>query len=64
MPDEEWNVDCFVYKLGSAIKPMHFVKTGKLYATGRVWAMLDTLLTSNPEKQCIPFRTRVQLFID
>lgn len=47
MPDEECEVDHFVYMLGPAIKPTHIVKTGKLYATGRVWAMLDTLLTSN-----------------
>lgn len=47
MPDEEWQVDHYVYKLGPAIKPTHTVKTGKLYATGRVWAMLDTLLTAD-----------------
>ena len=47
MPDEECEVDHFVYMLGPAIKPTHIVKTGKLYATGRVWAMLDTLLTSD-----------------
>lgn len=47
MPDEEWTVDHFVYKLGPAIKPNHIVKTGNIYRTGRVWAMLDTLLTSN-----------------
>lgn len=47
MPDEECEVDHFVYTLGPAIKPTHIVKTGKLYATGRVWAMLDTLLTSD-----------------
>lgn len=47
MPDEECEVDHFVYKLGPAIKPTHTVKTGNLYATGRVWAMIDTLLTSD-----------------
>lgn len=47
MPDEECEVDHFVYTLGEAIKPTHTVKTGKLYATLRVWAMLDTLLTSD-----------------
>ncbi len=47
MPDEEWEVDHFVYKLGPAIKPNHVVKTGNLYATGRVWAMIDTLLTAD-----------------
>lgn len=47
MPDEECEVDHFVYTLGPAIKPDHTVKTGNIYATGRVWAMLDTLLTSD-----------------
>ena len=47
MPDVECDMDHFVYKLGPAIKPAHIVKTGKLYPTGRVWAMLDTLLTSD-----------------
>lgn len=47
MPDEECEVDHFVYKLGPAVKPTHTVKTGKLYATGRVWAMIDTLLTAD-----------------
>jgi len=47
MPDEEWEVDHFVYKLGPAIKPDHVVKTGNLYATLRVWAMIDTLLTAD-----------------
>lgn len=47
MPDEEWNMDHFVYTLGPAIKPGHIVKTGNLYANGRVWAMIDTLLTSD-----------------
>ena len=47
MPDEECEVDHFVYKLGPAIKPTHVVKTGNLYATGRVWAMIDTLLTAD-----------------
>ena len=47
MPDEEWEVDHFVYKLGPHIKPPHTVKTGNLYATLRVWAMIDTLLTAD-----------------
>jgi len=47
MPDEECETDHFVYKLGPAIRPSHPVKTGNIYATGRVWAMLDTLLTSD-----------------
>lgn len=46
MPNEELDENHFVYKLGPAIKPIHTVKTGKLYPSLRVWAMLDTLLTS------------------
>ena len=34
-----------LYELGPAIHPPHEVKTGKVYASGRVWAMLDLLLT-------------------
>ncbi len=45
MPDEEWEFDSFVFTLGPAIKPNKEVKTGKIYRSGRVWAMLDTLLT-------------------
>lgn len=45
MPDEVWDTDCYVYRLGPAIIPQKTVKTGKLYRNGRVWAMLDTLLT-------------------
>jgi hypothetical protein len=37
---------CFLYTLGPAILPAHKVKTGKIYRSGRVWAMLDLLLTS------------------
>ena len=51
MPDEEWDSDHFIYKLGPAIKPDHVVKTGGLYASGRVWAMLDTLLTADTIKE-------------
>lgn len=47
MPDEEWEQEHFVYTLGPAIKPSKVVKTGNIYASGRKWAMLDTLLTSN-----------------
>jgi hypothetical protein len=35
----------FLYKLGPAIVPDHVVKTGKIFRNGRVWCMLDTLLT-------------------
>lgn len=45
MPDEKWDTDHFVYTLGPAIVPQKTVKTGKIYRSGRVWAMLDTLLT-------------------
>ncbi len=47
MPDEAWNTNHFIYKLGPAIVPSKEVKTGNIYPNGRVWAMLDTLLTSD-----------------
>ena len=47
MPDIVEDRDLFVYKLGPAIVPSKVVKTGNLYASGRVWAMLDTLLTAD-----------------
>lgn len=47
MPDELCETDHFVYNLGPAIRPMHTVKTGNIYASGRVWAMLDTLLIAD-----------------
>lgn len=37
----------FIYTLGPAIVPSKEVKTGKIYASGRVWCHLDTLLTSS-----------------
>lgn len=45
MPDVEWETDHYIYKLGPAIVPGKTVKTGKIFKNGRVWAMLDTLLT-------------------
>jgi len=36
----------FLYSLGPAIKPAQEIKTGRVYANGRKWAMLDLLLTS------------------
>lgn len=36
----------FLYTLGPAIVPPRVVKTGNIYPNGRVWAMLDLLLTS------------------
>lgn len=47
MPDEEWENNHFIYHLGPAIIPSKTVKTGKIYPSGRVWAMLDTLLTAD-----------------
>lgn len=46
MPHTEWE-DHFIYRLGPAIRPDHEVKTGNIYPSGRVWAMLDLLLTAN-----------------
>lgn len=45
MPDEEWDIEHFIFNLGPAIIPNKIVKTGNIYRNGRVWAMLDTLLT-------------------
>lgn len=36
----------FVYELGPAIHPARKIRTGKIYANGRVWCMFDTLLSS------------------
>ncbi|WP_394871250.1 hypothetical protein [Clostridium butyricum] len=47
MPNEIWNNIHYIYKLGPKILPSKIVKTGKIYPSGRVWAMLDTLLTSD-----------------
>ncbi len=47
LPDVEEDMDYFIYTLGPAIRPPKVVKTGKIYASGRKWAMLDTLLTSD-----------------
>ncbi len=46
IPDGTWKPH-FLYKLGKAIKPVKEVKTGKIYPSGRVWCMLDTLLTED-----------------
>ena len=45
MPDEALAENHFIYSLGPAIVPSKTVKTGNIYRSGRVWAMLDTLLT-------------------
>lgn len=45
MPDVQESCNYYVYTLGPAIIPSKTVKTGKIFPNGRVWAMLDTLLT-------------------
>ena len=45
MPDVQETMNFYVYSLGPAIIPSKTVKTGNIYRNGRVWAMLDTLLT-------------------
>jgi hypothetical protein len=35
----------WVFSLGPVMKPIHEVRTGKLYPSQRVWAALDLLLT-------------------
>ena len=47
MPDVEKVDEYFVYNLGEPIIPLKTVKTGNIYASGRKWAMLDTLLTAD-----------------
>lgn len=47
MPDFQEENEYFVYNLGEAIIPSKTVETGNIYASGRKWAMLDTLLTVN-----------------
>lgn len=37
----------FFYTLGPAIRPAKVIKMGRIYPSGRVWAMLDLLLTSD-----------------
>lgn len=47
MPNFENEKPYIVYDLGTAIIPSNDVKTGKIYASGRKWAMLDTLFTES-----------------
>lgn len=47
MPNVEDEYEHFVYSLGKPIIPSNVVKTGKIYASGRKWAMIDTLLTAD-----------------
>jgi len=44
--NEEWDPH-FLYTLGPAFGSEKEVRTGKIYRSGRVWCMLDTLLTCN-----------------
>lgn len=52
MPSATWGAQDvfskthFLYTLGPAIAPAHEVRTGSIYPSGRVWAALDLLLTS------------------
>lgn len=46
LPTTDWQPH-YVYTLGEAIIPQKVVANGKLYRAQRVWAMLDTLLTSD-----------------
>lgn len=45
MPDRVLDTEHYIYELGPAIIPNKIVKTGNIFRNGRVWAMLDTLLT-------------------
>jgi hypothetical protein len=40
-----WKYPHYFYKLGPTITPNREVKNGRVYPSGRVWAMLDLLLT-------------------
>lgn len=44
IPSEEWEPH-FLYTLGPPFGPGKEVRTGKIYPSGRVWCMLDTLFT-------------------
>ncbi len=44
IPRRQWRPH-FLYKLGPAIRPPKVVRTGRIFRNGRVWCMLDTLLT-------------------
>ena len=52
MPSDTWEAQDlfskahFLYTLGPAILTSHEVRTGSIYPSGRVWAALDLLLTS------------------
>lgn len=46
IPDGLWQGSHYICTLGPAIVPKNDVKTGNVYPSGRIWAMLDLLLTS------------------
>jgi len=46
-PDEQTDHPLFLYDLGEPIVPSKTIPTGNIYASGRKWAMIDLLLTSN-----------------
>jgi len=48
--NEEWPPH-FLYTLGPAIRPAKEVKNGKVYPNGRLWSMLDLLLTSKTVRE-------------
>jgi hypothetical protein len=41
----------YLYALGEPIRPSKIVKTGGIYPSGRIWAMLDLLLTAESISQ-------------
>lgn len=48
IPDEELSETYFVYELGPEIRPPKDIRTGnKIVISNRVWAQLDTFLTSD-----------------
>lgn len=53
MPDEEWDDNHFIYRLGPAIIPQKEIKTGSIHRATRVKAMIDTLLTSNTISEAV-----------
>lgn len=46
IPSQEWDPH-FIYELSEPIVPTKNIKTGNIFRSGRVWAMLDLLLTSD-----------------
>ena len=46
IPSGNWGHH-FLYELSEPITPEKQIRTGNIYRNGRVWAMLDLLLTSD-----------------